>query len=345
MFKKHFLQNPDWENPYDYVEYFRCLLYCGEFLAAVELIQQVLARFESDPYYADYCFYAGVVHKALREYETAKECFFESIRNGCPRYLSKIEMMTIISRNLEEMNAEIDDDSENAYHMVSIFLTFFLLSNLGIFCIFQVHANLVLEGWLSDKVEYEDWIYDAKTWLNLADKCAYHEMFPLAADFYSLAIMRDAEAYARPALWYRFAKSCYKCFRIADAQLAVQVLFVVVLKYCLLVILWVFCSLLDTASVVSASKQCPTQANSAALEQPFLLLPIPGGRSFTLAHCAEHRIASSSSRLEYNLLSSAVQRIYYTSWQIFCLELESATGCYSYVRYSYSNAVSCADQN
>ncbi|RYH12738.1 hypothetical protein EON65_37430 [archaeon] len=82
---------------------------------------------------------------------------------------------------------------------------------------------MILEGLLSDKVEYEDWICNAKTWLNLADKCAYHEMFPLAADFYGLAIMQDAEAYARPVLWYRFAKSCYKCFRIADAQLAVQV--------------------------------------------------------------------------------------------------------------------------
>lgn len=122
MFRQHFSQNPEWENPYDYVEYFRCLLYYGEFRDAADLIRQILVKFELDPYFADYCFYAGVVFKALREYETANNYFFDAIQNGPPRYFTKIEMMTVISRNLEEMNAEIDEDTDNAYHMVSLAL-------------------------------------------------------------------------------------------------------------------------------------------------------------------------------------------------------------------------------
>lgn len=120
MFHQHFSQNPDWDNPYDYVEYFRCLLYCGEYREAATWIQQMLLKYEQDPYYADYCFYAGVAFKALREYETANNYFFDAIQNGSPRFFTKIEMMTVISRNLEEMNTEGDEETDNAYHMVSI---------------------------------------------------------------------------------------------------------------------------------------------------------------------------------------------------------------------------------
>jgi hypothetical protein len=82
---------------------------------------------------------------------------------------------------------------------------------------------LALEGHITGDIDYEDWIADGHTWLALADKCAYHQMFSLAADFYALAITRDPETFKRPMLWFRFGKACYKCGRLSDAQLAIKV--------------------------------------------------------------------------------------------------------------------------
>ncbi len=86
-----------------------------------------------------------------------------------------------------------------------------------------MHAHLVQEGQLDSEQDYEDWLADANTWLVLADKCALHQMFPLAADFYALAITRDPEAFKKPMIWYRFSKACHRSGRRSDAQLAVKV--------------------------------------------------------------------------------------------------------------------------
>jgi RNA polymerase subunit RPABC4/transcription elongation factor Spt4 len=82
---------------------------------------------------------------------------------------------------------------------------------------------MILEGHIPEDTDYDDWISDSKTWLQLADKCAYHQMYSLATDFYGLGITRDPDAYKKPMLWYRFAKSCKRCGRVADAQLAIKV--------------------------------------------------------------------------------------------------------------------------
>jgi len=80
-----------------------------------------------------------------------------------------------------------------------------------------------LEGIIDEKTDYEEWISDAKTWLGLGDKCAIHHMYSLATDFYGLGIMRDPDAFRKPMLWYKFSKSCHRCGRSSDAQLAVKV--------------------------------------------------------------------------------------------------------------------------
>jgi hypothetical protein len=48
-------------------------------------------------------------------------------------------------------------------------------------------------------------------------------MFSLATDLYGLGIMKDPEAFRKPMLWLRFAKSCKRCGRAADGLLAVKV--------------------------------------------------------------------------------------------------------------------------
>ena len=86
-----------------------------------------------------------------------------------------------------------------------------------------MHAHLILDGVIEDDVEYDDWISDADTWMKLGDKCAMHQMFALATDLYGLAMMKDMDAFRKPMLWFRFAKSCHRCGRTSDAQLAVKV--------------------------------------------------------------------------------------------------------------------------
>lgn len=82
---------------------------------------------------------------------------------------------------------------------------------------------MVLEGYIPESLEYDDWINSAATWRNLADKCVLHEAFPLAADLYAQGIKRDFVAFNRAKLWFAFAKSCFKCGRNSDAILSLKV--------------------------------------------------------------------------------------------------------------------------
>lgn len=47
-------------------------------------------------------------------------------------------------------------------------------------------------------------------------------MYSLATDLYGVGIARDQEAFKKPMLWFRFAKACARCGRVADAQLAIK---------------------------------------------------------------------------------------------------------------------------
>lgn len=196
-FGKHFAAHPA-SPAADYVEYFRLLLLRGDTAGALVVSAQLLSC-EGDPRYPDYLFYTGVAYNAQGDYDRANGYFFEAMQYGPPALLTNYDCMMIISRNLERLHGSEEEDEEG-YVMV--------------------HGHLLTEGL---ELDYEDWLCSSRTWLALADKCAYHAMHPLATDFYSLAILRDHEAYSRPALWFRFAKSCFRCNRMEDAMLAIQV--------------------------------------------------------------------------------------------------------------------------
>lgn len=74
-----------------------------------------------------------------------------------------------------------------------------------------------------ESTTYESWISNFNTWRNIADKCAIHGLFSLAADLYGQGLVRDRNAFLKSSLWFRFAKSCFRCGRTSDAQLAVKV--------------------------------------------------------------------------------------------------------------------------
>jgi len=130
LYTIYFRDYPSSVNVRDQVDHCKVLLFLGEGQEAADIITTVVANNQSDPQIANYSFYAGVIFKSLGMYDRANDYFFEATDNGPPRYFSQIEMMTIISRNLEEMNAEGEgEDNEDAYRMVKTNLLLFALKH------------------------------------------------------------------------------------------------------------------------------------------------------------------------------------------------------------------------
>ena len=131
LYTVYFRDYPSSVNVRDQVDHCKVLLFLGEGQEAADIITSVVANNQTDPQIANYSFYAGVIFKSLGMYDRANDYFFEATDNGPPRYFSQIEMMTIISRNLEEMNAEGEgEDNEDAYRMVKKNISF--LSSKGL---------------------------------------------------------------------------------------------------------------------------------------------------------------------------------------------------------------------
>ena len=189
-----------------WLQYCRILMYLGDATTASKAITTVVQVFENDPEIPSYLFIAGAIFKALGMREQANNYFFEATQIGPPKLFTKMEMMLIISRVLEEMDAD-SDGNEGAYKMV--------------------YEHLMMEGHIDPDLDYDDWLSDSKTWVDFGDKCAIYQMYSLAADFYSLGILKDPNAFKKPMLWYRFAKSCSRCGRHSDAELGI-----VVSRYC-----------------------------------------------------------------------------------------------------------------
>ena len=212
LFEQVFQEHPNMRLPEDMFTYCKVLQYLGHLQRASEIIDGVIklhsktttttGRNMDEIQQANYLFFAGGIMKILGEHERANEFFFEANELGPPRLFTKLEMMMIISRTIEEHHRNEDSEQDDAYRMV--------------------HAHLILEGLLEEEVSYDDWISRSDTWLDLGDKCSMHDMYSLACDMYSLGIMKDMDAFKKPMLWFRFAKACKRCGRVADAQLAIE---------------------------------------------------------------------------------------------------------------------------
>lgn len=149
----------------DYLDYFKAVLLAGQVNDAIIIIKTILSFFnenhpilntipsstsssstadttseagsssskqqlnELSSLHATCLFYAGCCYKFNKDFDQASTFFFEALQNGPPMYLSKIDMMMIISRNIEELNHhnnnnsnndEIDhEDNDDAYRMVN----------------------------------------------------------------------------------------------------------------------------------------------------------------------------------------------------------------------------------
>jgi hypothetical protein len=121
LYSTFFQQFPEHSTARDQVDFCKVLLFLGELQAACDIILYVVSSYETDPQISNYLFYAGVIFKSLGDCERASTFFFEANESGPPRYFSQIEMMTVISRNLEVMAEDREgEENEDAYRMVRV---------------------------------------------------------------------------------------------------------------------------------------------------------------------------------------------------------------------------------
>ena len=119
LYTEFFRRFPQHTTAKDQVDHCKVLLFLGQVAQAAEIIVQVVTTHETDPFISNYLFYAGAIYKSMGDYDRASTYFFEANESGPPRYFSQIEMMTVISRNLEVMNEDGEgEDNDDAYKMV-----------------------------------------------------------------------------------------------------------------------------------------------------------------------------------------------------------------------------------
>ncbi len=98
--------------------YCRVLQFLKENEAASGVILTILSHSEHDPQHSAYLLYAGDIFKTLGRHEKAASYLFEAMQLGPPRMFTKLEMMFLMSRNIEEGSKEKDEACDNAYDMV-----------------------------------------------------------------------------------------------------------------------------------------------------------------------------------------------------------------------------------
>ena len=189
-------------DPVVMTQYSRVLQYSGEIQQANQICMKMLTRFESQDDFPKYVLFVGGMLKALGDFDKAGSYFFEAMNIGPPRLFTRLDMMFIVARTLEESTADSDEPVEDGYKMV--------------------HHHLISDGFIPDTLTYDEWINDANTWLLVADKCAIVGIFSLAADLYGQGINRDMNAFKKSRLWLGFAKACARCGKNSEAQLALK---------------------------------------------------------------------------------------------------------------------------
>eukprot|EP01031_Cornospumella_fuschlensis_P038817 gene38817-47207_t len=212
-FQHFFKEKPSHDVLEDLLTYFYVLQHKGDHNSAYILIKNVLSVYDSShPLYVSLQFFAGCAAKGCGLLSDANGYFFDSTKLGPIKHFTRLEMMTLISRTIEEINAtsgghdnvegagELTTDDNEAYQMV--------------------HTHLLQESLID--LDYDDWLSSMHTWLALGDKCSFHNMHNLVADFVALAITKDANAFSNSKVWLKFAKACRRCGRHSDSLLAIQ---------------------------------------------------------------------------------------------------------------------------
>jgi hypothetical protein len=107
------------QTSHTWIQYCQALQISGDLEKATTVILSILSSFEDDVDYPSFLFFAGGLYKAQSMHDKASNYFFEATQIGPPKFFTKLEMMCIISRNIEEAGKSTDDNSDDAYKMVN----------------------------------------------------------------------------------------------------------------------------------------------------------------------------------------------------------------------------------
>lgn len=118
LYESAFRRSKELRSPATLHAYRKVLTLLGEMEKAASVTQMIAEEFEHDSEYANYLFYAGGICKSLGLHEKANTYFFEASELGPPKFFSKLEMMMIISRTIEQESANEDSEEDGAYKMV-----------------------------------------------------------------------------------------------------------------------------------------------------------------------------------------------------------------------------------
>lgn len=190
------------DNAFDILEYARVLQFNGLYESASDVLLHVLQTLDYHEDYPTFLLYAASLMQVLHRHDSAAKYFFDALQVGPPKLFSKLDMMFLVSRNIEASSRDTDEITNDAYQMV--------------------YEHLIIDGLLHSSIHYDDWINEAGTWRDIADKCQIVGLYSLATDLYAQAILRDSNAFKKPKFWFGFAKACKRCGRTSDAQLAVK---------------------------------------------------------------------------------------------------------------------------
>jgi tetratricopeptide (TPR) repeat protein len=106
-----------------WLEYCKTLQIYGDIEKALSVCNYMLDNFKLDSDYPSFLFFAGGLYKALNKFEDACNYFLEAAVIGPPKYFSKLELIFVIARCLEESANYSDNDfSDEAYKLVSLYI-------------------------------------------------------------------------------------------------------------------------------------------------------------------------------------------------------------------------------
>ena len=124
LYESAFRRSQDLRTPATLHSYSRVLMLLGEMEAALAVAKMIQDEFDHDSEYANYLFFAGGICKALGMHEKANSYFFEASEIGPPKFFSKLEMMMIISRTIEQESANDETEEDGAYKMERFLLCY-----------------------------------------------------------------------------------------------------------------------------------------------------------------------------------------------------------------------------
>jgi tetratricopeptide (TPR) repeat protein len=187
-----------------HIEYLHVLMALGSRTAcdaAQYLLKMAYENEEQD--LAEFNLYCGANYKDMRKYNQASDCLFESGVLGPPKHMHGLDVLFLVTRNVNEWDArtkELRGDHDGIRHdYTAVF--------------FQSQADNLVHRDLS----YDAWFQNRRTWLAVAEKCAYHSLHLLVSDLIGQALIFDPTAYSDGRMWFRLAKAYFRSGRTPDA--------------------------------------------------------------------------------------------------------------------------------